>query len=102
MQDTLATSKRPRERGLLVLSAVSEKRYEDLDLVLVDVLLEKLAVVVHQGCNGVLGQNTVPNLTLHCPKKLVRYLFLHVYTWNNVCKCMYNVYVYMYMYMYMY
>lgn len=44
--------------------------HEGVDLGSCDVLLQELAVVVEQGCDGVLGQHVVANLLLHEAKLL--------------------------------
>ena len=59
-----------------MLPTVPQQGDEGLDLVLVDVLLQQLAVVVHQGSDGVLREDPVPDLTLHGPQELVGYLLL--------------------------
>ena len=61
---------------LLFLSALSEQGDEGLYLRVMDVLLQEFIVVVHESRNGVLCKNTVANLALHRPKKLVCYFFL--------------------------
>ncbi len=43
-----------------------------------DVLLQELAVVVDERGNGVLGEDPVPDLTLHGAEELVGNLFLQV------------------------
>ncbi len=75
----------------LVLSTVSQQLYKNLYLVLMYILLKQFAVVVDQSSYRVLSQHTIPNLTLHCPQKLVGYLLLCACVWGSklfvVCVC---------------
>ena len=71
-------------REELRLPAVSEQGDEGLDLILMHVLLEQLAVVVHQSRDRVFGEDPVPDLTLHGAEEFVGYFFLkNEYNNNN-------------------
>ena len=62
--------------GSLVFSVLLQKVDEGLDLRFMDVGLQKLAVVIDEGCHGVLGPDVIANLALHHGEELVGNVFL--------------------------